>query len=108
MEIRFRPMPPGTLARRVTPGQESAEGAESFTEVVASLTTTDETPGQNPNSGHNRQEPPPQDQPPPADAEPVEEEAEQGTTSQEESPAPAAGKTGPEGKPLGKRLDLTG
>lgn len=111
MEIKFRPMPASTLARRVSPGQSPTEDGQSFVEVVDSLTAADQTPEKNSDAGDNRRQPP-QNRPHAATHEQAEDAMEMPTDQTLESAgdnpnAQPADKTDPKDKSLGTRLDLT-
>ena len=111
MEIKFRPMPASTLARRVSPGQSPTEDGQSFVEVVDSLTAADQTPEKNADAGGNRRQQP-QNRPHAASHEPVEDATEMPTDQTPESTADnpnsqSRDKTDPKDKSLGARLDLT-
>lgn len=108
MEVKFRPVPASTLARQATPSRPSGDESQSFTEVVESLSATDHTPEQNPNSRDSKQEPPLN----PAledDSQPAERtNGENRKTIPANSATQKSGeKTEPEEKTLGTRLDLT-
>jgi hypothetical protein len=108
-------MSPATITREVKNARSSGEDGQSFIDVVETLTSTDETPEQNAESGGNKQ-PPPQRSPLTAGASPEIDTPEQ---IAEEMPEPESAPDSPkpqstatadpdvEEKPLGARLDLT-
>ena len=113
MEVRFRPMQPSTLAREVKSSRSSTEDGESFMEVVESLTSADQTPEQDPDTGGSKQPPP--WSAPHASHGPTESAQNPGEQTipetLEDTPGDPASQspdtTDPDEKPLGARLDLT-
>lgn len=111
MEIRFRPLPPSTLARKASPGQTPTEDGQSFVEVVESLTAADQTPEKDANAGNNRERRP-QNRSLGVDHEPIEDAMQAPVEEIPESEADnpglqPAGKPDPQSKSVGTRLDLT-
>lgn len=111
MEIRFRPLPPSTLARQKSPGQTPTEDGQSFVEVVESLTAADQTPDKDADAGGNREQqahnPSLGTGPESAeDAADITAEANPESTP-DSSESPSTDKADLENKPLGTYLDLT-
>ena len=107
MEVRFRPLPHSSLARRVNAGQSGSETGQSFMEVIESVTGAENNPEENPNSGR-KQEPPRPRTSLAGGSEPVEEKTESGSGEPTASPGEKiADRASPEGRPLGGRIDMT-
>ena len=56
MEVNFRPLPPSTAARRAAPGQApSSDEGETFTEMIESLTSAENNPQAEEQSGRRNE-----------------------------------------------------
>ena len=102
MEVRFRPLQPSTLARRLSPGKAPSEEAQSFFEVVESLTAASNSPEEYAGSGQKEEttKQRPSNALPHAPS-PAEEDLKA------EKPAAPPTEKSEKDKPLGIRIDVT-
>jgi hypothetical protein len=107
MEVKFRPLQASSLARHVAPGQGPSEDGQSFLEVVENVASAEQAPGENPNSGHDKEKPSRQTNPTGDSAsQDRTPESIAATVPQEQAGSPR-NKTIPEEKYIGAHIDMT-